>query len=170
MEVVMPETIEQYKERILGYVRDGNPLEILKNTVEKIETLVRGASADKLQEKKNGKWSAAQILAHYAEGEIVVAYRLRMILSVNTVPIQAYDQDLWVNNAGYLIAKPELARGVFRELRTCNLALLNSLGPEQWDNYGMHSERGKESVRDLVRMISGHDLNHLKQLEATLKA
>jgi hypothetical protein len=55
MEVVMPETIEQYKERILGYVRDGNPLEILKNTVEKIETLVRGASADKLQEKKNGK-------------------------------------------------------------------------------------------------------------------
>jgi hypothetical protein len=93
-----------------------------------------------------------------------------MILSVNTVPIQAYDQDLWVNNAGYLIAKPELARGVFRELRTCNLALLNSLRPEQWDNYGMHSERGKESVRDLVRMISGHDLNHLKQLEATLKA
>lgn len=166
----MPETPEEYKQRLLGYVRDGNPLEILASTVEKIENLVRRASADKLQEKKDGKWSAAQILAHYAEGEIVVAYRLRMILSENKVPIQAYDQNVWVGNAGYLIVRPEVARGVFRELRTCNLALLNALRPEQWDNYGMHSERGKESVRDLVRMISGHDLNHLKQLEATLKS
>ena len=30
-----------------------------------------------------------------------------------------------------------------------------------WENYGQHSERGKETVDHVVRMIAGHDLNHM---------
>ena len=29
----------------------------------------------------------------------------------------------------------------------------------------MHSERGKETLADIVRMYAGHDLNHLAQVE-----
>ena len=56
----------------------------------------------------------------------------------------------------------------FRVLRDANLALLRSLKPEQWKQYGMHSERGQESVEHIVRMFAGHDVNHIQQIERTL--
>jgi DinB superfamily len=162
----MPETIEQYKERILGYVKPSEePLEILKSNIGRIEAALSGISAERLQEKKDGKWSAAQILAHYAEGEIVFGYRIRIVLSSNGIPIQAYDQNIFMQNAAYLVARPEMALTLLRNLRRTNVELLKSLKPEQWENYGIHSERGKESIRDIVRLYAGHDLNHLQQLE-----
>ena len=56
----------------------------------------------------------------------------------------------------------------FRVLREANLALLESLEPEQWKQYGLHSERGQESIEQIVRMFAGHDLNHVKQIEEIL--
>jgi hypothetical protein len=166
----MTETMDDYKKRLLGYVQGRNPMEVIEMTVPRIEALVSSASAEKLQKKEDGKWSAAEILAHYAEGEMVTSNRLRMVLAVNGTDIQAYDQNLWVGNARYLIEKPELALEVFKVLRNANIALLQSLNKEQWQNYGIHSERGKESVTDMVRMISGHDLNHLSQFERLMKS
>lgn len=32
----------------------------------------------------------------------------------------------------------------------------------------MHSERGKETVKRVVELMAGHDLNHLKQIKAIL--
>jgi len=32
----------------------------------------------------------------------------------------------------------------------------------------MHSERGQESVELIVRMLAGHDVNHLHQIERIL--
>ena len=162
----MSETIEQYKDRILGYVKPSEePLEILKSTVGKIEAALNGISPERLQEKKDAKWSAAEILAHYAEGEIVFGYRIRIVLSSNGVPIQAYDQNVFMQNAAYLTARPDMALALLRNLRRTNVELLKSLKPEQWDNFGIHSERGKETIRDIVRLYAGHDLNHLQQLE-----
>ena len=56
----------------------------------------------------------------------------------------------------------------FRAAREANLALLKSLTPEQWKYYGMHSERGQETIEHTVRMLAGHDLNHLQQIERIL--
>ena len=53
-------------------------------------------------------------------------------------------------------------------LREANLALLESLEPEQWTQYGIHSERGQESIEQIARMFAGHDINHLKQIEKIL--
>ncbi|HSE40427.1 MAG TPA: DinB family protein, partial [Acidobacteriota bacterium] len=142
----MVETADQYKKRLLSYVEGQELMDVLARTPVRIEELMKSASPEKLQKQTDGRWSAAQILAHYAEGEVVATYRAQMILSVNGVEIQAYDQDLWVGNSGFLIARPELSFDMFRIMRKANLEMLRSLRKEQWDNYGMHSERGKESI------------------------
>ena len=49
---------------------------------------------------------------------------------------------------------------LFRVLRENNLAMLKEIPRETWDNYGMHLERGKESIAHLARMFAGHDTNH----------
>jgi hypothetical protein len=59
---------------------------------------------------------------------------------------------------------------LLRALREADLALLKSLRPEQWKQFGMHAERGEESIETLLRIGAGHDLNHLMQIEAILKA
>jgi hypothetical protein len=46
---------------------------------------------------------------------------------------------------------------------------LEAIPKNLWDNYGMHEERGRESIAHIVRMLAGHDLNHLKQVEGIVK-
>jgi hypothetical protein len=64
---------------------------------------------------------------------------------------------------------PHKSLELFRTLREANLALLKSLTPPQWKQYGMHSEHGQESIEHLVRMFAGHDINHLRQVEGILQ-
>ena len=56
----------------------------------------------------------------------------------------------------------------YRLLRKANLALLKSLTPEQWKQYGNHNERGQETVETIAKMFAGHDLNHFQQIERIL--
>jgi len=37
-----------------------------------------------------------------------------------------------------------------------------------WVFYGMHSERGKETVKRVTEMLAGHDINHLTQIRRML--
>ena len=49
------------------------------------------------------------------------------------------------------------------------MGVLKSVPKTLWENYGMHQERGKESIAHTVRMLAGHDLNHLQQIEKIVK-
>ena len=93
---------------------------------------------------------------------------MRLILGAPGTPIPAFDQDAWVVSGHYEKRDPRKSLEQFRLLRETNLALLKSLTPEQWKHYGMHSERGQESIERIVRMFAGHDINHLLQVERIL--
>src|SRR5207245_9514655 len=105
---------------------------------------------------------------HLAAAEIVGSFRIRLILGAPGTPIAAFDQDSWVTSGHYAKRDPRKSIEQFRVLREANLALFKSLKPEQWNHYGMHSERGQESVEHIVRMFAGHDVNHVRQIEKIL--
>jgi hypothetical protein len=163
----MKETPKQYAKRILSYIEKGRPLAVQRATPGKLARLVRGLSRKKLFTRPApGKWSIGEILAHLAETEMVIGYRYRMMLSASGGPIQAFDQDAWARNSRYARMDPRQSLATFREVRALNVAMLKRLTPEQRKRYGIHAERGKESVEYFERMIAGHDLNHLRQIEA----
>lgn len=108
-------------------------------------------------------------MAHLADAELAISWRIRQILSKNAVPIQAYDQDVWAKTFGYAHRDPRQSLANFRALREANVALLKSVPRKLWDNYGVHEERGNESISHVVRMVAGHDLNHLQQIQRILK-
>jgi DinB superfamily len=110
----------------------------------------------------------SEIIAHLADAEIVGGFRLRFILGSPGAPIVAYDQDKWATSGHYDKRDPRKSMELFCVLREWNLALLKSLKPEQWKHYGMHSERGRESIEHIVRMFAGHDINHLQQIAGIL--
>ena len=165
----MPETPQQYTARMLGNVGDNDPLKIQAATAKKLHKLIKRASPAKLRKKPAPeKWSAVEILAHLADVEIVVGWRVRSILGAPGTPIQAFDQDTWATVGKY--SKRDAKRSVadFTAVREANLRLYKSLSPEQRKQFGMHSERGEESVEHIWRMIAGHDVNHLRQIASLL--
>ena len=165
----MKETPQQYTERVTGYVQGKQPLAVQAATAKKLERLVKGVSTAKLRKRPApDKWSVSEILAHLADTEIVGSFRMRLILGAPGTPIVAFDQDAWVTSGHYAKRDPHQALQQFRVLRETNLALLKSLTPEQWKHYGMHSERGQESVEHIVKMFAGHDVNHLQQIQKIL--
>ena len=167
----MQETPQEYIKRILGNVEGQDPLKVQAGTPKKLERLVKGMPASKLRKRPAPeKWSACEILAHLADSEIVIGWRLRQILGAPGTPIQAYDQDSWAAAGHYQKRDPRKSAEQFRVVREANLALLKSLTPEQWKHHGMHAERGVETIEHIVRMIAGHDLNHTKQVERIVGA
>ena len=165
----MPETPQQYTQRLIGNVEGQDPLKVQAATAKKLDRLIQGVSAAKLRKRPEPqKWSVAEILAHLADVEIVVGWRMRSILGAPGTAIQAFDQDSWVSALHYDKREPRLCISQMRVAREANLALLKSLRPEQWKHFGMHSERGQESIEHIVRMIAGHDLNHIRQIERIL--
>lgn len=166
----MGETPQQYTQRILGMVGDRDPLSILQETPNKLTPLVQSQTAEALRVRPApGKWSAAEILAHLAETEMVLGFRVRLILGQDGVPIQAFDQDAWAAFSHYDQIPAAESLEQLTVLRRANLRLLRSLSAEQLQQAGLHTERGRETVAHVVRMWAGHDLNHRSQLEKLLQ-
>lgn len=162
----MQESVQQYIRRIRGYVDGQKPMRVLAATPGRLRKLTRGLPPRKLKRRPApGKWSIAEILGHLADVELVVGYRIRTILGRPGTTIQAYDQDVWAKVGRYREQDARKSLEAIAVQRRRNLALLRSLSPRQWKQYCVHSERGRESVARTVEMLSGHDINHLKQIE-----
>jgi hypothetical protein len=167
----MQETPQEYTKRILGYSAGKEALGLQQTAPKKLAALLKGKNKKHLTRRPApDKWSVAEIVAHLADSEVAIAWRLRQILSRNGIPLQAYDQDAWATTFDYVHRDPKQSLEMFRVLRESNIALLKSVPRKLWDNYGVHQERGNESVAHTVRLIAGHDLNHLQQVEKIVKA
>lgn len=165
----MNEIVQQYTKRILGYTEGREPLVVQAATARKLDRLIKGVSTARLRKRPApGKWSVSEIIAHLADAEIVIGYRVRLILGSPGIAIVAYDQDSWAGSGHYDKRDARKSVEQFRVLREANLALLKSLTSQQWQHYGMHSERGQESIEKIARMCAGHDINHLQQIEKIL--
>ena len=167
----MDETPKQYTQRILSYSEGGDPIELLESAPQKLASLLAGRSKEQLARRPApDKWSAVEIAAHLSDTEIAVAWRIRQILGTSGIHVQAFDQNAWASTFDYAHRDPSASIELFRVLRAANVELLKSVPKELWQNYGVHQERGNESIAHMTRMMAGHDLNHLSQIEAGLQA
>jgi hypothetical protein len=161
----MQENPEEYTKRILKYTRNEDALRIQRSTPQKIERAIKGLTRKQMMTRPAPeKWSIGEILAHLAEAELTGGFRLRLILSANGTAIQAFNQDAWAKNSDYAHQDPQQSLEMFRVLREANLRLLKTIPKKMWRNYGMHQERGKETIERVARMLAGHDLNHIEQI------
>jgi len=163
------ETVSEYKTRIFSYVTGEDPLSLQAKAPDTLKSLVEGLSSEDLGRRPAPlKWSIREIVAHLADDELVGAYRIRLILSSPGTEIQAFDQDVWARR--YSTADEKESLVLYGVLRRHNLKLLHSLNSEEWEMFGVHAERGVESLRDIAMYFAGHDINHFRQIEAILNA
>ena len=109
------------------------------------------------------------MVQHLADSELVLGFRMRMILTEDRPAIQGYDQDRWAGTLRYRGGasrlKPERssARSARRTSASCD-----GSAPAEMERVGMHSERGPESLGHLIKLMGAHDLVHRRQIDRIL--
>jgi hypothetical protein len=148
-----------------SFIGDADPLEVTRVTPVRLEKLFHALGAEKSTlAPAPGKWSVRDILCHLADCEVVFAFRLRQALAEDRHVIQPFDQDQWAATYAHYDAPGALA--AFSAIRQWNLALIAGLKAGDFDKPLNHPERGDMTLRVVIETMAGHDLNHLRQVEA----
>lgn len=165
----MPETAEQYRDRLASYVEGQDALNLQSEAPARLARLIEGVPEAKLKERPQpGRWSAVEILAHLAEDELTSSWRYRQMIEHDGETLLGFDQELWARLGNYQSWNAREALDMFRLLRDANVRMLRGLPAEEWNRSGNHAERGRLTVGELARHMAAHDVNHIKQIECLL--
>ena len=160
-----------YVRALLDLLGDRDPLEVLAELDGWLDRRLDGVPDAALRRPEApGKWSAAEVVQHLADSELVLGFRMRMILTEDRPPLQGYDQDAWATTLRYADVPLAESLAQLRALRAANLRVLRGLDHAGMERVGMHSERGAESLGHLIKLMGGHDLVHRRQIDRVLKA
>lgn len=144
-------------------------LERLRTTARDLVSLVSGADVAALRrEPAPGEWSAATVVAHLADDELVWGVRLRMIVADDRPVLTPFDERAWADRFGELDDDVRDTLQRWRAVRESNLRLLDALAEGEWQRDGVHPQRGPLTVRDMVKTQAEHDRTHLDQIRRAL--
>jgi uncharacterized damage-inducible protein DinB len=148
-----------------SFLADNKPMEVIAATPGKLAVILKSLSDEQINRAPApGKWSMREILCHMADCEIVFAFRIRQTLAQPEHVIQPFDQDDWART--YAAYTAHMALEVFTTVRNWNTVLIQCLPPEAFSRVVTHPERGAMTLQTIVETIGGHDINHLRQIEA----
>lgn len=159
-----------YVEHVLGLLGEDDPAEVQEGTPAAWRWLVQDSGNRVAERPEPKEWSVLECLGHAVDAELVSACRYRWIIAHDEPPLIGYDQALWVDRLRHGEDGPAELLGLFEALRSANLSLWRRTTAEERARIGVHSERGRESLDLVFRLIAGHDRFHLAQAGRALDA
>jgi hypothetical protein len=155
-----------YVKRLLDLLGTRDPFGVMEELEGAVRGALAGVGADDLRRAEApGKWSLLQVAWHLVDTEIVYGYRARVTVAEDRPRVPAYDQDLWAARLHVRDAPPDAALDDLAFLRRMNLRFHRSLDEAERERWGIHAERGEESIRKMLRLLAAHDLVHRQQLQ-----
>jgi hypothetical protein len=162
---------QAYREKLFHLLADRDPLEVLGQTASTLADIVARHSGAVLRARPfEGKWTPNEVIGHLSDSEWVYGYRLRLVLCEDEPPILGTKQDSWVASLRHNEREPSELVEIFRTLRALNLDVWKRLTPGDLNRTGLHNERGPEALGVTLRMLAGHDLSHIDQIERYIQA
>ncbi len=116
------------------------------------------------------EWSAHEIVCHCADSETNAYARIRYVVSEPDPVVLGYDQDRWAVTFDYHAAPLEPALAVVDAIRASTAALIRRLPDEAWTREGRHTESGRYTAEDWLRIYADHLEGHARQIEANVAA
>ena len=117
-----------------------------------------------------GKWSAREIVHHLGDSETTSAIRIRQLLVQDDPLIQGYDQDQYATRLRYNERDMAPALEAFRYARETTMQLLPTLSEDDWQRAGTHTESGRYTLEDWLRIYAAHAHNHAAQIRRLREA
>jgi hypothetical protein len=117
-----------------------------------------------------GEWSATEVLGHLLDAEVTLGFRIRKLAAEPGAPIVAWDQDRWTDGLRHRRADPRTLAAAYGALRAANVDQARRMSPAQRRAAGRHPEYGRLRVEQILAHWAEHDLNHIEQIRAALRA
>jgi hypothetical protein len=117
-----------------------------------------------------GEWSAHEVVCHCADSETNSYARIRYVLAEKDPVVQGYDQEQWAREFDYHAAPLEPALATVDAVRANTAALIRRLGDEAWARVGRHTESGRYTAEEWLRIYAEHLEVHARQIEANVAA
>lgn len=111
-----------------------------------------------------GKWTACEIVQHLADSEMNGAIRLRKLLTEDDPQIQGYDQEVFAERLRYNERDIAPALEAFRAARATTAQILEAVTEDDWSRAGTHTESGRYTAEDWLRIYAAHAHNHAAQI------
>jgi DinB family protein len=155
----------EYYGKYVANVPEPDPVAALAMQIELTAALLgRVSDADALKRYAPGKWSVKEVVGHLCDSERVFTYRAMRFARADTTALASFDENPYVQAAGF--DRHPLASLVaeFRDVRRASLALFRSFDEMAWHRRGTAS--GKVvSVRALAYITAGHERHHVAILK-----
>jgi hypothetical protein len=109
------------------------------------------------------KWSPREIIHHLADSEMTSAIRLRLLIAAPGPRIVGYDQDEFARRLYY--DRPiGSSLEAFKAARNTTAEILDRLTETEWLREGTHTEHGRYTVEDWLRIYAAHAHAHAQQI------
>jgi hypothetical protein len=110
------------------------------------------------------------VICHCADSEINAAARIRYVVCEAEPVVLGYDEAGWATALDYHGHPLEPALATVRAVRAHTTALIRRLPEAAWAREGRHTESGRYTALDWLRIYADHLENHARQIEANLAA
>ena len=107
-------------------------------------------------------WSIHQIVIHVLDSDLVMADRMKRIVAEERPLLMGFDETRFANRLHYHDQDPALAAELFAKNRRLVHQFLSRLPEEAFDRTGIHSERGRVTLADMIDSAIEHLDHHLK--------
>jgi FMN phosphatase YigB (HAD superfamily) len=114
-------------------------------------------------------WSISDGICHLRDVEIEVNFpRIQKILSFDNPFLVGEITDRWVVERDYA---SQSGRGALTSFTNSRIDIINILARlhEEWDRPARHSIFGSSTLRELVGVMVGHDIAHVRQINHTME-
>ena len=150
-----------YFEKYISLVPEGEIVVTLGKQIESTLSLIRGLSAVQGDLRyAPGKWSVKEVIGHLTDAERIFAYRALRFARRDTTPLPGFDENSFVDNAGFGSRSLADLAEEFEHTRKSNLYLFKSLDNDSSLRLGSASDN-KISVRAIAYIIAGHESHHV---------
>lgn len=159
-----PDEFAPFYGRYVQIVAGADLRQVLATQPEALRAACAGLSeAGALYRYAEGKWSVKEVVGHIADAERVFSYRALRIARGDATPLAAFDENAYVEAAGFDRRPLGDLVDDFETVRRQTLSLLAGLDPQSWERTGTASGR-LVSTRALFFLSAGHARHHLRLL------
>lgn len=117
-----------------------------------------------------GEFSVHEIVVHCADSETNAAARIRYLMAEAEPVILGYDPDNWAGRFDYHSHPLEEALATVEAVRANTAPLIRRLDEASWGKVGKHSESGRYTGEDWLRIYAAHLEEHIEQIGRTVDA
>jgi hypothetical protein len=117
-----------------------------------------------------GTWSIQQVIVHLMDSDLVGIDRMKRIAAMDRPLLIGYDENAYMKSLHPDRVDVAMAAEAFRVNRLLLADVLRLLPAEAFERWGVHNEKGKVTLGEMLEGYCDHLDHHLKFVAAKRKA